>query len=81
MYGINIGLTYHDKIIISTIIGMIWIYFRKLENYSLLPRKSVVSVLLVGFWIYCNYKEPLSLPIGLLLMYLYSLFINKDINL
>jgi len=65
-------LSYHQKVIISVLAGAIWIYFRKLENYRMLPNRSVFSVLFVGFWIYINYYEPLALPIGLLILVLYS---------
>ena len=65
-------LSYENKIIISCLVGAYWIYFRKLENYKLLPRQNLLSVVLVVLWIYFNYKEPLLLPIGLILMYFYS---------
>lgn len=65
-------LSYHQKVIISILAGAIWIYFRNLENYRMLPNRSLFSVLFVGFWIYINYYEPLALPIGLLILVLYS---------
>ena len=61
-----------EKIYISIISGMIWIYYRTRGCYKLLPRESICSSLLVGCWIYMNYYEPLCLPIGLLIMVLYS---------
>lgn len=74
-------ISHNHKILISIIIGAIWIYFRTLDNYSLLPRHSIISVILVSSWIYLNYLDPLFLPIGLIIMYLYSEYINKKTNL
>ena len=72
------SLSYYHKIIIATITAMIWIYFRTFDCYALLPRKSIVSVILVGLWTYYNYKEPLLLPMGLVTMYLYSRYIGHN---
>jgi hypothetical protein len=74
-------LSYNDKIIISVLIGSIWIYFRSLKHYALLPRKSIISVILVGGWIYLNYIDPLFLPIGLGMMVWYSTFGDNEIHL
>jgi hypothetical protein len=60
----------NTKIYIATLSAMIWIYYRTFDCYALLPRKSLLSVVLVALWTYFNYMEPLLLPIGLLLMYL-----------
>ena len=54
------------------IVGSIWIYYRKYQNYKLLERKSLRSVILVSIWIYIHYYEPLFLPIGICIIYLYS---------
>ena len=74
-------LTFDNKVIISIISGCIWIYFRNLNSYKLLPRKALLSILLVGIWIYVNYYEPLALPIGLLIMHIYSKINNNPTNL
>ena len=75
-------LTYEQKVYIAIVASVIWIYFRTLGCYLALPRKSAISVLLVSIWMYCNYYEPLSAPIGLLIMILYSfLFGNKNFKL
>jgi hypothetical protein len=66
-------LTYKQKVFISIIVGMIWIYYRTQDYYKLLPRKTMFSVFFVGLWIYLNYYEPLSLPIGIFIMVLYKL--------
>jgi hypothetical protein len=68
-------LNFDLKVKISIIAGAIWIYFRTSECYKLLPRRSIISVLLVSIWVYLNYYEPLFLPIGLLLMYGYTKFV------
>ena len=70
---LNNFLSYNTKIYISIIFGSIWIYFRTDKCYLLLPRKKILSMLLVSVWIYLNYIEPLFLPIGLIIMYLYSI--------
>lgn len=72
--------TYDNKIYISMIIGGLWIYFRELKDYDSLPRKNIISVILVTVWIYLNYKEPLFLPIGLGCMVLYSRHYNNKIT-
>ena len=65
-------LTFEQKIYISLLFSTVWIYFRDFGCYRLLPRKSILAVFLVCIWMYCNYYEPLSVPIGLVIMYLYS---------
>ena len=77
---LNSYLTFKQKIYISIFSSMIWIYYRDIGCYALLPRKKIISVILVSIWMYFNYYEPLSAPIGLIIMYLYSLF-EKKINL
>ena len=69
----NKYLTFDDKVKISMLASIIWIYFRTAECYKLIPRKSIVSVFLVTTWVYLNYQEPLFLPIGLIILYLYGL--------
>ena len=71
-------LSQEQKICISILSGAIWIYFRRLQDYSLLPRYSLLSVSLVSIWIYLNYMEPLFLPIGLICMIIYSKLYNKN---
>ena len=53
--------------------GMVWIYFRDGACYSLVPRKNAWVAIGVGVWIWLNMYEPLMLPVGLLILYLYSL--------
>lgn len=65
-------LTFKQKIYISLVACAIWIYFRTAECYSMIPRKSLFSVLFVVIFVYINYYEPLVAPIGLATLYLYS---------
>ena len=60
-----------NKLIIAIISGSIWIFFRTQSCYSLLPRKSFISILIVSLWIYLNNSDPLFLPLGLLVMIFY----------
>lgn len=69
------------KIVISIISGMIWIYFRNYECYRALPNNSLLSALLVGIWIWLNYQDPLFLPLGLVLLYLYSHYFKHSFSL
>ena len=62
-------LKYKEKIIISIIIGVLWIYTRSFDCYNLLPRRNILVCLIVSIWIYLNYKEPLFLGIGLVILY------------
>ena len=64
-------LTFQQKIAISIVCGGLWIYYRTSECYSLIPRKHLLPVVFVCFWIYLNYHDPLFLPIGLLILILY----------
>ena len=66
-------LTHPQKIIIAIATAAVWIYFRTFDCYKLLKRKSLLSIVLVVAWIYLYDKDPLFLPIGLAIMYSYSL--------
>jgi hypothetical protein len=68
------NLDHDKKVILACIAGAFWIYFRKMGHYSGLPRKSVLSTIFVVVWIYQNYKEPLYLPIGLVILMIMSRF-------
>ena len=71
-------LPFNIKIIIAIISGAVWIYFRTTQCYILLPRRSLLSVLMVSIWIYYNYYEPLFLPIGLAAMVIYYLITKPE---
>lgn len=72
-------LTYNQKIIISIISGMVWIYYRTMDCYKFLPRRNILPTIFVGIWIYLNYKEPLFLPIGLIIIVIYKI-LNTEKN-
>ena len=65
-------LTYDQKVFISVICGGLWIYFRTSDCYNLIPREHIFPIIFVCTWIYLNYYEPLFLPIGLLILIVYS---------
>ena len=64
--------TYIFKVVFSMICGAIWIYYRKQCHYIGLPKHSIKHAIIVSIWILLNYYEPLSLPIGLLILYSYG---------
>ncbi len=65
-------LTYDRKVLVSVLCGCLWIYFRTDECYTMIPRERVPPVVFVGAWIYLNYKDPLFLPLGLLVLIGYA---------
>ena len=65
-------LSYKNKVIISVICSGFWIYFRTSDCYKLIPRLHIFPIFFVMTWVYLNYNEPLFLPIGLLILILYS---------
>lgn len=67
-------LSYKQKVIIAVICSGFWIYFRTMEYYDLIPRKHIFPVIFVMCWTYLNYYEPLCLPLGLLILILYTKF-------
>jgi hypothetical protein len=69
-------LTFDQKVVISIICGGLWIYFRTSECYNMIPRLHIFPVIFVTIWIYLNYYEPLFLPLGLLVLVVYSYLPN-----
>ena len=69
------------KVLFSIAVGMIWIYYRKYENYRALPNYNLISAIIVGGWIWANYLDPLALPIGLLCIYTYSKVYSHNFSL
>jgi len=65
-------LTFDQKVFISIVCGGLWIYFRTAECYNMIPRLHLFPVIFVCIWIYLNYYEPLFLPLGLLVLIIYS---------
>jgi hypothetical protein len=71
-------LSYNSKVIISVICSGFWIYFRSSDCYKLIPRSHIFPILFVMTWTYLNYYEPLFLPIGLIILILYSRLSNMS---
>lgn len=69
-------IPYSYKVLISIFAAGFWIYFRTQECYALIPRQNILSVIFVMIWVYLNYLDPLFLPIGLVILLIYS-FQNK----
>lgn len=67
-------ITYDTKILIAVLAGAIWIYNRDKLCYVMIPRRRILPVVFVSLWIYLNYKDPLFLPIGLLILCAVSTF-------
>lgn len=55
---------YMKPFIISGIIG-IFIYFRKLDYYKVIPRKNIYSSCLISAWTYLSIIEPWFILVGL----------------
>lgn len=64
--------TYKIKVMISVLFAGLWIYFRTDQCYVMIPRGQILPVLYVMLWTYLNYVEPLMLPVGLLILFLYG---------
>ena len=65
-------ISFQQKVIISLICAGLWIYFRTQQCYDMIPRGHLFPVVFVLIWTYLNYYEPLFLPIGLLILLIYS---------
>jgi len=59
------------KIYIAVLSGALWIYFRTSDCYKMIPRLHIFPVIFVSIWIYLNYKDPLFLPLGLVILISY----------
>ena len=65
-------LSYKNKVILSVICSGLWIYLRTAECYKLIPNKHIFPVIFIMIWCYLNYYEPLFLPIGLFILFIYG---------
>ena len=65
-------LDYTQKVYLSVICSGLWIYFRTAYCYKMIPRYHLFPVFFVMIWSYLNYYEPLFLPLGLLVLIIYS---------
>ena len=73
-------LNNNNKLFIAMISSALWIYFRTESCYSLLPNYNFLSIILVVVWIYLYSLDYLFLPIGLLSMYLFSLYHKRKLK-
>ena len=60
------------KVLISVISAGFWIYFRTARCYEMIPPNKIFPVIFVMGWAYLNYYEPLFLPLGLLVLILFT---------
>jgi hypothetical protein len=65
-------IPFQTKVIFSVICAGLWIYFRTPSCYVMIPPNHILPVIFVMIWTYLNYYEPLFLPIGLIILILYS---------
>lgn len=54
-------------IIVCIIIG-IFIYYRKLDYYKVLPRYSISASFFVALWAYISIKQPWFIILGLIVL-------------
>ncbi len=68
-------------IIVCIIIG-IFIYYRKLDYYKVLPRYSISVSLFVALWAYISIKQPWFIILGLIILNMLDRFdiLEKLIN-
>ena len=59
---------YWIRAFISSIIASVFIYHRKLDYYKSMPRKNLMTSLVIIAWSLAVLKEPLMLPIGLVIL-------------
>jgi magnesium-transporting ATPase (P-type) len=70
-------ISFRKKVIFSVVCSGIWIYFRTQDCYNLIPSHNIFPIVFVMIWTYLNYYEPLFLPIGLLVLVVYSKIYTK----
>jgi hypothetical protein len=70
-------ISFRKKVFVSVICAGLWIYFRTAQCYDMIPRGRLFPVVFVMGWAYLNYYEPLFLPLGLLVLILYTTIMHK----
>lgn len=60
----------NKKYLIVAVLVSLFIYFRKIDYYKLMPRKNIITALLIGLWTYLSLQEPIIIIIGLLVLLL-----------
>jgi hypothetical protein len=69
-------ISFSTKVIFSVVVAGLWVFFRTENSDELLPTHSFFAVLFVMVGVALNYYDPLFFPLFLLLLFLYSKFIN-----
>ena len=60
----------NKKYLIVAVLVSLFIYFRKIDYYKLMPRKNIITALLIGLWTYLSLQEPIIIIIGLSILLL-----------
>lgn len=60
----------NKKYLIVAVLVSLFIYFRKIDYYKLMPRKNIITALLIGVWTYLSLQEPIIIIIGLSILLL-----------
>jgi hypothetical protein len=70
-------ISFDEKVIVSVICAGLWIYFRTPQCYDMIPRNQLFPVIFVMGWAYLNYYEPLFLPLGLIVLILFTIIKHR----
>ena len=60
----------NKKYLIVAVLVSLFIYFRKIDYYKLMPRKNIITALLIGLWTYLSLQEPIIIIVGLSILLL-----------
>ena len=72
------NITNDQKNIIISLITGVFIYYRKLDYYKTLPKKSYCVSMSIIIWTYLAIKDPIWIIVGLVLL---NLFGHKHENI
>ena len=61
------------KLLALSIITALFIYYRKLDYYSTIPRHSIMTSIAVAIWTFVTLQEPYFLVIGLVLLNVFGI--------
>ena len=65
---LNINFKKDKQIILICIIIGFFIYFRKLDYYTSMPRKSLLTSVMIAIWAYLSIKQPWFIIAGLVFL-------------
>ena len=64
---------YNYHIILVSLITSIFIYYRKLDYYKVIPRENILVSLAIGLWTYVSFKYSVWFVIvGLVILNLFN---------